>query len=321
MSHQLTVEEREVIAKMLEQGASNAAIGRALKRPGCTIGREIRRNHCGEYWASHAQRLADRRRQQGRAKSAKMQRAEVCEYVQQRLRKCWSPDQIAGRSRLDFPDDSRRQISRQTIYDWIANDDHRRRWIVYLRRYPHRKRPAPRKNRVSHPLSNRPQVVNDRQRFGDWEGDTIRGAGPSQEALVSLVERRSGYLALLPVRNHKAITVRRAIVGRLSRLSPELRHTLTLDNGSEFADHEVLHQQLGIDVFFTDPHSPWQRGTNENTNGLVRQYVPKGIRLRHVSRYKVAQAEHSLNDRPRKRLGYQTPYEAFTKQCQLAFQT
>ncbi len=139
--------------------------------------------------------------------------------------------------------------------------------------------------------------------------------------LVSLVDRKSGYLALLPLPNRKSDKVQRSICGRLSQLPPELRHSVTFDNGSEFAAYEALERALGLKVFFTDPHSPWQRGTNENTNGLVRQYFPKGTSLREVSRYKVAKYEKLLNERPRKRHHYQTPSEIFNQACNRAIQT
>ena len=322
MATHLKPEEREVISQMLAANASREEIARELGRDRSTIYRELRRNGLrGLYCAVHAQTCADRRRRAARAKSRKLCREENLQYVQAHLRLFWSPDQIAGRSRLDFPGDSRRNFSAQTIYTWLANDDHRRRWLVYLRQYKRKKRRPTARTRTDRALAKRPAVVNDRARYGDWEGDTIVGAGRAGGALVSLVERRSGYLALMPVPTRQASRVRRAICGRLQQLPAALRHTMTFDNGTEFAEYQHLEQSLGMQVFFTDPRSPWQRGSNEHTNGLVRQFFPKGTNLRQVSRYKVAQAEKLLNERPRKRLNYRTPSEVLKINSYRAIQT
>jgi IS30 family transposase len=307
---------------MYAAGASKEAIGAELNRDPSTISRELRRNGAGEfYFAVDAQKLAECRRREARAKSRKLNRPENLAYVQERLRCCWSPDQIAGRSRVDFPENPERTVSRQTIYAWLARDDHRRRWLVYLRHYRRKRRRTKSAGRVDRALAKRPAVVNERGRYGDWEGDTIVGSGRHGGALVSMVERKSGYVVLLPVTSKNATRVRRAMCGRLQQLPPELRQTMTLDNGSEFADYELLESMLDMEVFFTDPHSPWQRGTDENTNGLARQFFPKGTNFNQVSRYKVAHAENLLNDRPRKRLNYQTPNEVFLPQRYRALQT
>lgn len=315
-------EEREVISQMLAAGRSAPEIAKHLNRHPVSVRREIRRNGLkGLYCAVHAQQRAERRRTAARAQSRKLNRPEVREYVVQRLRECWSPEQIAGRSQREFPAQPRRKLSRQTIYTWLAGDDHRRRWIVFLRRYQRKRRHARPAGRIDRALEKRPAIINERGRFGDWEGDTIVGSGQQSGALVSLVERKSGYLALLPVASRKAEPVQRSICGRLTQLPGELRRSLTLDNGSEFAGYAAIEAAVGLEVFFTDPHSPWQRGTNENTNGLVRQFFPKGTNLALVSRYKVAKAERLLNDRPRKRLNYQTPSEVFNSERYRALQT
>ncbi len=322
MARQLQPEEREVISQMLAANASREEIARTLGRDPSTIYREVHRNGMKNlYCAVHAQKRAQQRRREARAKSRKLCREESLQYVQDRLRLYWSPDQIAGRSCLEFPDDSRRNFSAQTIYTWLANDDHRRRWIIYLRDYKPRKRRKKAKTRTGNALDKRPEVVNNRERFGDWEGDTIVGSGRAGGALVSLNERRSGYLALLPVPNRKSKRVRRTICGRLQKLPAELRKTMTFDNGSEFAEHRYLNQGPGMDVFLTDPHSPWQRGSNEHLNRLVRQFFPKGTDFRKVSRHKVAQVEQLLNDRPRKRLNYRTPSEVLNINSYRAIQT
>jgi IS30 family transposase len=318
----LRPEEREVLSQMLAAGSSCTSIAKQLGRHRTTISRELRRNGVrGMYLAVDAQQVAERRRRMARAKSRKLNRPENLAYVQERLRQCWSPDQIAGRSRREFPDNPERICSHQTIYSWLARDDHRRRWIVYLRHYRRKHRRTKSAGHVDRALEKRPAIVNERGRFGDWEGDTIIGSGRHGGALVSMVERKSGYLALLPVPSKHAKKVRQAMCGRLQQVPPELRQTMTLDNGSEFAEYEQLESTLEMEVFFTDPHAPWQKGTNENTNGLTRQFFPKGTDFNKVSRYKVARTENLLNDRPRKRLNYQTPNEVFAQQRSRALHT
>lgn len=323
MAHRhLRPEEREVISQMLAQEATPPAIAKALGRDPTTIRRELRRNGLkGLYCAVHAQQAAVKRRALARAKCRKLLRPENLAYVQARLRKCWSPDQIAGRSQREFPENPQRKLSRQTIYTWLAHDDHRRRWVVCLRHYHRKRRHAKQPGRTDRALMQRPAIINERGRYGDWEGDTIVGSGPHGGVLVSLVDRKSGYLALLPLENRKSDKVQRSICGRLGQLPAELRHSLTFDNGTEFAAYRAMEQALELPVFFTDPHSPWQRGTNENTNGLVRQFFPKGTNLRAASRYKVAKVEKLLNDRPRKRHHYQTPSEVLASAGYRAFQT
>lgn len=318
----LRPEDREVISQMKAAGTSNEAIAARLGRAASTISRELRRNGWREmYLAVDAQRCAEQRRRQARAGSRKLSRPENLTYVQKRLRQCWSPDQIAGRSRREFPQNPERTVSPQTIYTWLARDEHRRRWLVFLRHYRRKRGHTKPAGRVDRALAKRPAIVNERGRYGDWEGDTIVGSGRHGGALVSMVERKSGYVVLLPVPSKHAAHVRRAMCGRLQQLPPELRQTMTLDNGSEFAEYKLLESTLDMEVFFTDPHAPWQRGTSENTNGLARQLFPKGTNFNQVSRYKVGRAENLLNDRPRKRLNYQTPSEVFAQQRYRALQT
>lgn len=321
MATQLKADDRGVIAQRHWAGVSDQAIAVELHRHPRTIAREIARNSiAGIYCPVQAQKLTELRRCAGRKKCRKMELPENIAYVQDRLRQYWSPDQIAGRSRRDFPDEKRRQLSRQVIYDWLRQYDHRQPLEKCLRRH-HRGRGRQLKPREqpANAVANRPEVVNQRSRYGDWEGDTI--VGPGSAALVSLVERRSGFLALLPASQRRAIPIRQAICGRLTQLPPEMRRSLTLDNGSEFSDAETLENAVGLDVYRTKPHSPWQRGSIENLNGLIRQYFPKRTRFQDQSRYRVARVEQALNRRPRKRLNYQTPSEVFLQQCQQAIQT
>jgi IS30 family transposase len=311
MASHLTLEEREVIAHMHRAGEMQTQIADRLGRDKSTISRELRRNRSRNgYWGSAAQRKAQRRRSE-RPWTAKMQRPEVRRYVTERLRWRWSPDQIAGRARGDFPDQRHRQVSPPTIYAWIRAEQARGKpWQRYLRRLG-RKRPEWEKRGrlpASVSIEGRPAVVDRRTRFGDWEGDTIVGAHRRGGA-VTLVERKSGYLLLGKVTNLQAATVRQAAARRYATTPPVLRKTLTLDNGKEFAEHEQLEIEAALKIYFAKPYSAWQRGTNENTNGLVRQFFPKGTDLANLSEHQFTKVQNLLNDRPRKRLGYRTPNE------------
>jgi len=323
MASHLTLEEREVIAHMHRAGKMQTQIADRLGRSKSTISRELRRNRSRNgYWAVAAQRKARRRRSE-RPWTAKMRRPEVRRYVAERLRRRWSPDQIAGRSRSDFPDDQRRWISPPTIYAWIGEEQARgKRWQRYLRRLG-RKRPE-RENRgrlrASASIEGRPAVVDRRTRFGDWEGDTIVGANRRGGA-VTLVERKSGYLLLGKVPNLQAATVRQAAARRYATTPAVLRKTLTLDNGKEFAEHEQLEAEAALKIYFAKPYSAWQRGTNENTNGLVRQFFPKGTDLANISEHRFTKVQQLLNDRPRKRLGYRTPNEVLASRLKVAIET
>jgi transposase, IS30 family len=311
MASHLTLEEREVIAYMNRGGKAQTQIAERLGRDKSTISRELRRNRSRNgYWAVAAQRKAERRRSE-RPWVAKMQRPGVRRYVRDRLRQRWSPDQIAGRSHSDFPHDRCRQISHQTVYAWIRTEEALgRHWQRYLRRLG-RKRPEWEKRGrlpTSVSIEGRPAIVDRRSRYGDWEGDTIVGANRRGGA-VTLVERRSGYLLLGKVPNLQAATVRQAAARRYATTPAALRKTLTLDNGKEFAEHEQLAVEAALRIYFAKPYSAWQRGTNENTNGLIRQFFPKGTDLASIPEHRFTKVQQLLNDRPRKRLCYRTPNE------------
>jgi len=319
---QLTIEEREVISQMLYAGCRRTEIAARLGRDVETIRREIARNSVnGQYSAAAAQRLADQRRRRARAASYKMNNPLIAKYVKEGLRLFWSPDQIAGRMRMDFPENSRQRISAQSIYAWLARDDHRRAWLKFLRHYRWRKRRPNKRAGSSSALVNRPEIVNRRERFGDWEGDTIVGPRRGGGALVSLVERLSGYLALAKVPDLRSHTVNRAIAASLEALPRQLRLTMTFDNGPEFRRPDELSRWLGLAIYFADPYCSWQRGTCENTNGLTRQFFPKGTNFRGIRHTEVAHTQTLLNERPRKRLGYQTPKEILLNQLTAALQT
>jgi len=319
MARHLTPGERDLLAEWLAAGSSQADIARALGRDPSTIFRELRRNSCGCYHATDAQRRCDARQREAHRKRRKLLQPEIRQFVIEALEQEWSPDEIAGRLRHDFPADSRRRVSAQTIYRWIRQDRGReyrqrlrRRGKVRRRRTPGQPRPG---------LEQRPAVINQRARCGDWEGDSIVSAGHVSASLITLVERQTGYAQILLIPKRQAEIVEQAIVRRMRSLPPELRRSLTFDNGPEFSAWQTLADTLQLEVYFAHPRSPWERGTNENTNGLIRQYFPKGTRFDEISRVSTQQVQDKLNNRPRKRLNYQTPNEVFRQHCCRAIQT
>lgn len=319
MANHLTPGERDRIAEWLAEGLSKTKIAWALGRDPSTIRRECRRNSGGSgYHATEAQRKCDARQCEAHRKRRKMLSPEIRACVIKGLSQEWSPDQIAGRLRRDFPGDSRRYVSHQTIYSWLRQRG--REYRHHLRRHGKgRRRPPPTEPRPG--LEQRGVEINERLRCGDWEGDLVVSAGHVPAAIITLVERQTGYTEMIPIPRRKADVVGPAIVERLRQLPPHVRRSLTFDNGSEFSDWKTLTETLQLEVFFAHPHSPWERGTNENTNGLIRQFFDKGTRFDSVSPLIVQFIQDKLNDRPRKRLNYQTPNEVFRQQCCRAIQT
>lgn len=313
MASHFTLEERQVLYRLNKSGRSLAEIGRVLGRHRSSIGRELKRNTGGRgYRPQQAQRLADERRQHSH-RNCKLADRTMKNYVTTRLKKRWSPDQIAGRARKDFPRQPDRHLCDQTIYNWIRRErlaGHDWRWC--LRRHGKRLGPSKRgqlKGCVS--IEGRPKIVDERRRYGDWEGDTV--VGPRSSGLLTAVERRSGYLAVAKLKDRRAQSVLQAARKELGLLPATLRRTMTLDNGKEFAQHRQIGRSLKMEIYFAKPYCAWQRGTNENTNGLLRQFFPKRTDFHRVSHQAVARMKRLINERPRQRLGYQTPAEILAK--------
>jgi transposase, IS30 family len=309
MANHLTLEERDRIAQLRHQGADQKEIAHALGRCPATISRELRRNRTdGDYYAAQAQREAQRRRWE-RPLVRKMDDPEINEVVRAGLAHEWAPEQIAGRMQQQ---DSERQVSAQTIYTWIKQDPHREHWEAFLRRRG--KRPYRRKNAVTTGdaarIADRPEVIEQRLRLGDFEGDTVLGP-PGTGGLATLVDRKSRFTIIVKIQSKNAEHVHEKIKQRLKELDEQRRHSITFDNGTEFARCHRLEKHLGMELYFADPGCPFQRGTNENTNGLIRQYFPKGTDFRDISHYEVRQVENVLNGRPRACLGFRTPAEVF----------
>lgn len=307
MAKHFTFEERQFLYRLRKKGKSNSEIAELMGRHRSTIHRELGRNSGQRgYRPKQAQRLAHERRLASRPPH-KMENPDVHQYVQDRLERYWSPDQIAGRVRRDFPRGPARWLSRQAIYDWI--NDQSPEWKTWLRRGG---RPPEKRGKLNDcvRIDGRPDVINRRRRYGDWEGDTVVGKG-RRSALLTLVERKSGYTRIGRVDSMKSDMTMRVAKRRMKDLPPSLRRSMTFDNGKEFAEHHQLTRGLGLSVYFADPYSSWQRGTNENTNGLLRQFFPKGTDFTQLPHAEMARVEFSINERPRRRLAYRTPAEIF----------
>jgi IS30 family transposase len=369
----LSFTEREEIAVLLARGAGVREIARQLGRAPSTISRELQRNAAirtgrPEYRASTAQTHADRRAR--RPKPAKLAvNPELRRYVQDRLAgevqrpdgsvagprvgwagrrhgprkdrrwgQCWSPAQIAGRLRVDFPDDESMRVSHEAIYQSLYVQGRgalRRELTACLRtgralRVPRNRTSRGNRSFVTDELliSERPAEVDDRAVPGHWEGDLILGVDRS--AIGTLVERSSRFTMLLhlpPIEGHDsprtknspaltgagAAAVRDAIADTITTLPEQLRRSLTWDQGIEMAQHVQLRLDTGLQIYFCDPRSPWQRGTNENTNGLLRQYFPRGTNLARHSAEELVAVATALNGRPRKTLAWRTPAEVLTE--------
>jgi len=309
MASHLTPLERDRIAQLSYRGANQKEVAKALDRSAATICRELQRNRTGgNYDAAEAQQRAQRRRRD-RPVVRMVERDEINEAVRYGLANYWSPEQIEGRMKLDGRD-GRPRVSARTIYTWIANNEHREHWRAFLRRRGRRPFRRKKPDGIGAPIKDRPEVIEARLRLGDFEGDTVLGP-PGTGGLVTLVDRKSRMTIVAKIRRKDADHVHRKIKERLRQLDGQRRRSVTFDNGTEFARCGRLEKHLDMKLYYADPGCPYQRGTNENTNGLIRQYFPKGTDFRHVTHHEVREVEELRNNRPRKCLGYRTPNEVF----------
>ena len=309
-----TAFERGQIQALLQEGKSVNAIGRALGRHPSSISREIRRNaHKGQYLAEQAQQRYGERRRECRP-PLKLEYRPLWDYIHRKLPLCWSPETISGRLRVEYPDDSRMHISHEALYQALYRDPRLRPLIVYLRQgRPKRRKRGQSKtarlvipNRV--PIYERPPEVESRTRFGDWEGDLVLGKN-QRGAILTLVGRKSRMLLARKVESKQSQQVIAAAIAALEGLPASWARTVTFDNGTEFYHHEKITQELGIPVYFAEPYAAYQRGTCENTNGLLRQYFPKATSFEHLDQTHLDSIVEEINNRPRKTLGYRTPKE------------
>jgi len=322
-SRSLTLAEREEISRGLASYRSLRAIALQLGRAPSTISREVNRNGgVKQYRASQADQSAWDRA--CRPKTCKLvENRALARIVARKLQLEWAPEQIAGWLKHTYPDDENYQVSHETIYKSLFIQargalkkellQHLRRTRV-MRRSRHHTQKTPDHGRLTDTVSirERPASVEDRAVPGHWEGDLVFGSNNSQ--IATLVERHTRYVMLAKINSKDTETVINALIKQAHKLPRELYKSLTWDRGKEMADHKRFTLATDIDVYFCDPHNPWQRGSNENTNGLLRQYFPKGMDLSEVSQAKLNAVARRLNERPRKTLNFETPAERFN-QC------
>jgi IS30 family transposase len=296
-----------------------AELARRLGRHPATILRELKRFRRNPIWPYYhyylpdqAHRFARETRQRKRGMRWTRYRPLLC-YVRQKLKEEWSPEQIAGRLPQFFPDDPRMRVSHSSIYRWIrANRKEGGDLWKHLRQSSKKRRKpygtGPRRSRIPDRISidQRPSRANRRAEIGHWESDTVLGR---HGRLATHVDRRSRYVLIARLPNGTAVEFNAGSIRCFKKMPAKYRKTLTADNGSEFFEHKALGARLGFKTYFADPYSSWQRGTNENTNGLIRQYLPKGSDFSTLTHQRVARIERALNNRPRKCLGYRTPAE------------
>ena len=316
----LTLAEREEISRAVAGSQSIRSIAMSLGRAPSTISREIKRNDGQEcYRANKADQAAWDRTH--RPKTCKLvENRTLAHTVAGKLQLLWSPEQIAGWLKRTYPDDENYQVSHETIYRSLfiqARGALKKELLQHLRRTRgmrrsrHHTQKTDNHGRITDTvsISERPAVVEDRAVPGHWEGDLLCGTSSSQ--IATLVERRTRYVMLVKVAKKDTETVINALIKNAHKLPQELYKSLTWDRGKEMADHKRFTLATDINVYFCDPQNPWQRGTNENTNGLLRQYFPKGTDISSYSQAKLNAVARLLNTRPRKTLNYETPAERF----------
>ncbi len=313
-----SIEEREKSMVMKEQGKSLRTIARELNRSPSTICREMKRNseRNGVYSASSAEKKYRQRRKKCCRTPMLAESGDLKAYVTERLTLGWTPDEISGRAKLDNEPFS---VSYNTIYRAIENGVIPKRFRLCLRfkRIKNRKRKNnDKRGKIPDPVSirERPEEAESRAEFGHWESDTVQGKRGTG-CFGTHVERKSGFLIAFRLSKKTDRLFNEATEKAFAHLPSCVKKSFTVDNGKEFWLHKELAAATRMAVYFCDPYSPWQRGTNENTNGLLRYYFPKKSSFSDISDQRLAHVVDLINNRPRKRLGYKTPFEVFSKCC------
>jgi len=305
-----TIDEREKARCLLEKGLSIRAIARILKRSPSSVSREFKRNRykSGDYAAHHAQKLYKKRKKHCGRKS-KLYDESIRDYVIEKMKLRWTPEQISERAKLEKQPFA---LSFVTIYRAIDNGVLPKQLKKIMRfKWKYRKcKTDDKRGKIPNTTSihNRPETANNRTEPGHWESDTVLGKRKTG-CFGTHVERMTGYLVAFYLSDRKDNVFNSATTKAFSNLPDVLKKSFTTDNGKEFSGHEELTQSTGMNIYFCDPHAPWQRGSNENTNGLLRQFFPKGTSLADVSDEDLNFVVNLINNRPRKRLGWKTPTE------------
>ena len=325
LRRRLTSNERIIIQTLLGENRSKSYIAKQLNRNRSTITREVNnwiRKPSDKYDATIADFFAKEEYLNKRNKDKINTYKRLKLFVYRGLLSGFSPEQIAGRIKVLYPNDPVMSISHEAIYQHIYK--HRQSYLgkklIKLLPYHHHKRRENRKfgkNRVRIKdqvnISKRPQDIELRLEVGHWEGDLMIGIG-QKSAIGTIVERKTRFTFIVKIENRKSITVTQQFAQILNTLPKYILKSMTYDNGLEMANHKWLTENTGMDIYFANPYSSWERGTNENTNGLIRRFFPKGTDFNKITFEQLKQAQFALNNRPRKILGYKTPYEIMTQE-------
>lgn len=317
----VTITERETLDRLLFRGMSISDIAKAMGRHKSTLSREIARTRLTRHgYRAFSAEVEAQKRQSVAKKPKVIENNEALKaYIHTQLRLRWSPEQIVNRIKLEYPTNKHMHVSHETIYSYLyvlPRGELKKELMSCLRQ----ERQTRRKRGKMHPkrghiqnmvsISERPEEVKDRIIPGHWEGDLIVGKD-HKSALGTLVERTTRTTILVPLQAKDAASVRKAFAKEAKKLPKQMKLSLTYDRGKEMAEHELFTKDTKMQVYFADPYAPWQRGTNENTNGLIRQYFPKGTDFATIPRRKIKAVQDLLNGRPRKVLKWQTPLEVF----------
>lgn len=313
-----TPNQRNELSALLRAKVKQKEIAKILRKGRTTIWRERKRGGAnGKYYIRKGNRLAKEKRVKANLRFRKLKNNKwLRRYVVRYLKKYWSPEQIAGRLKRKYPDDKTRHIGKDAIYKYIYN--HRKDLVKYLRcqkgkyrrRYGARIREKQREALKKKRIDQRPEIVEKRGRLGDWEGDTMFGQD-RKPAILTHLERKSGLLLADKLERATAELTRQKTVQRLKKVPKNKRRTITYDNGSEFAEHEMTEREAKTSIYFANPYHSWERGCNENANGLLRQFFPKKTIFATITQQEIQKVVGLINHRPRKRLNYLTPYEVF----------
>lgn len=322
---QLNIEKREKIQELLWQDKSLRYIAKEINVSVSTVSREVKRNESGNHH-KYSPRLAQDKAESNKTRRGRKDRLKnesIRDYVTSKLKLKWSPEQISGRIEWDIGE----KISHEAVYQFIYYQVHRDGYgyvkpnhedlRIHLRRNRKRRQPkgARKGQRIFKPngisINERDEVVNLRLRYGDWEGDSVESCN-HLPGVNTLLERKSGMYLITKVRDKTGKSTREAVASRMINIPKHLKHTLTLDNGPENKDWRPMENETKLKVYFAEPYHSWERGSNENANGLLRQYFPKGTNFATISSIELSDVEYLINTRPRKRLGYKSPLEIWS---------
>lgn len=313
-----TSEERNELSALKRAGTKQNKIAELLNKSPAAVSMELKRNRTQEkYDARKAKETTKERRLTANERFKKIERSPWLRYyIVRKVKKDWSPEQISGRLKKIYPDNKERHIGKDTVYKYIYT---KRKDLVkhlrcqkgkYRRRYGTRIREKERESMKKKRIDKRPAVVEKRERIGDWEGDTIVGDEKNIHILTH-VERKSGILFADKLERATAQLTKEKTIARFEKIKKNKKHTITYDNGSTFFEYEMTEKETGMDIYFAYPYHSWERGSNENANGLLRQFFPKKSKFANITQETIEKAVESINNRPRKRHNYLTPYEVF----------